>query len=69
MYVSASGMESDLEDMAALETSEIALAINSLNRNKHLSVVTWDKVYKSTQEDGTMVKLTEPYHSSLPTRI
>ena len=28
-YVSASGMESDLEDMVELEPAEIALAINS----------------------------------------
>ena len=44
-------MESDLEDMAALETAEIALAINFLNRNPHLSVVTW---YRSTSAHRRM---------------
>ena len=62
-------MESDLEDMAALETAEIALAINSLKQKPASVSGDVEQVYKYTQEDGTMVKLAEPYPSILLTRI
>ena len=56
----------DNEDMAAADMEEILVTINSVNTAQQLSVITWDKVHKETQEDRVLVKLIEQVEQGFP---
>ena len=55
-----------LMDMAEAYREEVTVNINSVNSAQNLSVVTWDRIFKCTQEDGALVKLIEQIERGFP---
>ena len=49
--------DGELREFLELDLEDVHVAINLVNCKEEVNMMSWDVIYKATQEDGTMLKL------------
>ena len=60
--------DDDLKELLEIDLEDVHVAINLVNSNEEVNMISWDVIHKVTQEDGTMLKLMDyiqPAHVEL----
>jgi hypothetical protein len=53
-------------DMSVVSLDTMKIAMMSINNTEGLEVISWNKVYKATQEDKLLVRLIEEVERGIP---
>ena len=55
-----------LRELLEIDLEDVHIAINLVNSDAEVNMMSWDVVHRATQEDGTMLKLIDPIQRGMP---
>ena len=58
--------DDDLRELLEIDIEDVHVAINLVNSDKEVDMMSWDVVHRATQEDRTMLKLMDHIQRGMP---
>ena len=62
----AADSDKELKEFLELDLEDIHVAINLVNSDEEVNMMSWDVIHRATQEDGTMLKLMDHIRRGMP---
>ena len=58
--------DDDLKELLEIDLEDVHVAINLVNSDKEVNMMSWDVVHRATQEERTMLKLMDHIQRGMP---